>query len=341
MKDSIFHIISYFINNIRKESPKITFWKWILNPVEADEKNASMEKTWNNITVSSKEDLSGSWKEVQRKAGIQRKHEINFLIRKASRIAAIFIFCALIVAGVKGYMDNYKQSIGMLECSVPAGSYKRILLSDGTAVTLNSGSFLIYPKKFMTATREVYLTGEGNFVVHKDKKHPFIVKTPIMAVRALGTVFNVKAYESTGKTTAVLLSGSIEVSDMLDRSKSVILKPSEQLEIDNMSHKFCKSTVNSDAVTGWTRGELNFINVSVKEIMLMVERHYNIKIKADPIFLNSSDLYDIKIRPDETLRRTMKIISETVGGMSVVYEKNNDISLVSSNASVKVKGGEN
>ena len=55
--------------------------------------------------------------------------------------------------------------------TVPYGKKFNLLLSDGTKVTLNSGSSLKYPVQFLEgAQREVFITGEAYLDVAKDLK---------------------------------------------------------------------------------------------------------------------------------------------------------------------------
>ena len=76
---------------------------------------------------------------------------------------------------------------------MPRGEQKQVTLPDGTTAYLNSGTLLVYPQKFTGDLRSVYLIGEANFDVKKDKQHPFIVKTNHLKVKVLGTKFNVHA----------------------------------------------------------------------------------------------------------------------------------------------------
>ena len=89
------------------------------------------------------------------------------------------------------YINDYTDSCKLVEYIVPMGERGELTLPDGTKVQINSESSIIYPKSFRGDTRTVYLSGEANFDVHKDKKHPFIVKTSLLSVRALGTKFNI------------------------------------------------------------------------------------------------------------------------------------------------------
>ena len=68
------------------------------------------------------------------------------------------------------------------------------MLSDGTKIWLNSQSKLIYPTQFSDKERNVRLEGEAFFDVAHKEHLPFVVHSPLLAIKVLGTKFNVKAY---------------------------------------------------------------------------------------------------------------------------------------------------
>ena len=82
---------------------------------------------------------------------------------------------------------------------IPRGGEFHMELADGTQVWLNSESKLTYPARFTGGTREVAMEGEVCFQVAKNEAQPFIVRTGGMAVKVLGTVFNVDAYPDNGR----------------------------------------------------------------------------------------------------------------------------------------------
>lgn len=184
---------------------------------------------------------------------------------------------------------------------------EKLILSDGTIVTLNSGTSFKYPLSFNGKNREVYLNGEAFFEVHKDREHPFIIHTNKMNVRVLGTAFNIKSYDNESRSETSLIHGSIEVT-LNDRlSDRIILKPREKLIIQNnlSEQKQTKYTSNgrqilTTAVKGpiysltnltynpnidsaavetlWLKNKLVFSNDDFESIAADMERWYGIKI---------------------------------------------------------------
>ena len=84
--------------------------------------------------------------------------------------------------------------LSMIQLLVPAGKRSMITFPDGTKIWINSGTQLIYPSRFSSSKREIFVNGEVYLEVTKDANRPFIVKTEALDVKVLGTSFNVKAY---------------------------------------------------------------------------------------------------------------------------------------------------
>lgn len=71
------------------------------------------------------------------------------------------------------------------------GGYERLTLSDGSVLQLNDSSEVRV--QFTDTERRLHLVrGQAHFTVAKNKSRPFIVSTPAVAVRAVGTAFDVR-----------------------------------------------------------------------------------------------------------------------------------------------------
>ncbi|PTX98541.1 FecR domain-containing protein [Opitutus sp. ER46] len=69
--------------------------------------------------------------------------------------------------------------------------YQRVTLADGSVVELNGSSEVVV--QFTAATRHVELRrGEAHFTVARNPARPFLVQAGDIAVRAVGTAFNVR-----------------------------------------------------------------------------------------------------------------------------------------------------
>jgi len=166
---------------------------------------------------------------------------------------------------------------------IPYGNHSLITLSDGTKVWLNAGSRLIYPTSFIDKTREVFLAGEAFFEVTKNDQKPFLVKTPDITVKVLGTQFNVNAYPEDQNVQTVLTEGSVEISlahpGLFDRK--VEIKPG-QLAIMNKTDKNTNVyDVEVEYYTSWKQGYFSFYNIDLNRVVKKLERYFDINIRYE------------------------------------------------------------
>lgn len=159
--------------------------------------------------------------------------------------------------------------------STPKGGKWRIHLPDGTAVWLNAASSIAYPASFKgSKVRGVQLSGEAYFEVAKDKAHPFIVKTDNQEVEVLGTHFNVNSYADETSVKTTLLEGRIRITGA---SQQKILKPGEQAILNGKVLKI--GTADIETAVAWKNDKFVFRGESIKEIMRVLVRWYNIDVE--------------------------------------------------------------
>ncbi|MEL1242419.1 FecR family protein [Flavobacterium flavipallidum] len=163
--------------------------------------------------------------------------------------------------------------------SIPYGKKFKVILSDGTQVTMNSGTVLRYPEQFgKNSNRKVYLTGEAFFEVTKDKKHPFIVNVNDVDIKVLGTKFNVSAYPEDLVVKSALVEGSIQFKEVKNESNAVILVPNQMVTWNKNAKKIAVSHVDTSFYTAWVNGEMVFRDTPFSEIAKIIERNYDVKI---------------------------------------------------------------
>ncbi|NJK96629.1 MAG: FecR domain-containing protein, partial [Bacteroidales bacterium] len=138
------------------------------------------------------------------------KPEVNKtreLLNITFKVAAVFL--AVVVSVFLTYTvlkPQPFQNAGTTyyEIKAPLGAKTEITMPDGSKVLLNAGSKLKYNAGFNINNRELSLDGEAFFNVHKNKNLPFIVKTSYIDIKAVGTAFNVKAYNDEGTIETTL-----------------------------------------------------------------------------------------------------------------------------------------
>lgn len=199
-------------------------------------------------------------------------------------------------------INNNSDSIAM---EVPIASTYSMTLKDGTKVWLNSSSKLKYPQKFDSKFRKVELEGEAFFEVAKNPSKPFIIKAKETEILVLGTSFNVNAYENQVATT--LVEGSLKVTNGVSSS---IIKPGQEA-ISN-KEKIEIDQPNINVRTAWQRGEFFFDGNNLKDIMLQIQRWYNVKIIGLDD-LNYRSTFKGTIDKNQNLSNVLKILNVSTG----------------------------
>lgn len=161
---------------------------------------------------------------------------------------------------------------------VPYGKTFGLTLSDGSKITLNAGSQLKYPVRFIKneKNRTVFLNGEAFFEVAKNAAQPFIVNAQDMNVEVLGTQFNVTSYLKDTKTYTVLVEGTVAAHNKISKNDSKILSPNERVFFEGKQLK--TEFVNVQKYVAWVKGELVFIDDFFTVICNKLERKYNVEI---------------------------------------------------------------
>ena len=100
----------------------------------------------------------------------------------------------------------------LLHIATTNNETKQITLPDESIVWLNENTSLSYPKKFKRSERTVQLSGDAVFEVVSNPEQPFMVQSEALAVKVLGTKFNVKVRKEITPSVHVL-HGKVEVNN--------------------------------------------------------------------------------------------------------------------------------
>ena len=192
-----------------------------------------------------------------------------------ARVASVILLLSM--TGLSVYYYTMSQMIMPdMIVSVEKGQKANVVLPDGSKVWVNSDSRLSYGSRFNQKERVLSLEGEAYFEVTPDKDRPFIVETEELAVRALGTSFNVKSYEEEKDVSTVLMTGKVEVTSDYDR---LVLNPNERIVFNKQTGHMEKSTVeNTGDYINWKYNALTFNGETFENIVHTLERYYNTRI---------------------------------------------------------------
>ena len=170
--------------------------------------------------------------------------------------------------------------------TAPVGDQLSVKLSDGSTVSMNSGTRLAHNRSFGSTNRRVKLKGEAFFdVAHDDA--PFVVETFNGTITVLGTRFNVRAWESDEEpeTVVALEQGSVLLSSRSKEKKPVVLEPGQVSRISGSLAPTPPEIEDIDKRTAWRAGGLYFVDIPVGVAVDEIKRRYDVNVQVEPLEL--------------------------------------------------------
>ncbi len=242
-----------------------------------------------------------------------RRFSFGKVMHAFSRVAAVLFFPLLFLTGWYYFKAPVPpEGLSKAEIVAPRGARIHFTLPDGTQGWLNSESSLFYPLVFRGRTREVTLKGEGYFEVARNERKPFIVKTEQLAVRVLGTSFDLNAYPDDDVTEITLVSGKVEVLKSAGRHPVILteMNPGDQVRV-RKTDLMCQKQVVEDpgCYAAWKDGKLVFRNDPMDLVVKKLGRWYNVQF-----YLQEKRLKDFRYHATfqyESLDEVLKLIKLT------------------------------
>lgn len=196
------------------------------------------------------------------------------------------------------------------------GERVQFTLPDGTRVQLNSGSRLEYPVPFSETSREVHLEGEAYLIVERDEDRPFLVYTPEMITRVLGTSFNIRSYPEDEQVIVAVSSGKVAVSenDMLDSEEGVILEADQWASYNLNTRILSKGSGDISSYVAWHEGVLLYHDKTLGEVAILLERWYGVSIS-----LENEELKDCVIRGEHRNETLVNVLNAITYAFDVEY----------------------
>jgi transmembrane sensor len=196
--------------------------------------------------------------------------------------------------------------------STPYGQIAKSVLPDGTEVTLNAHSSLLYGRHWSEGSdREVWVKGEVFLHVAKKPQHDrFIVHTDHFDVIVTGTSFNVVNREDV--SNVVLKEGHVTVHS--DRGEEVKMEPGDQVQLEGKD--LVKQSVNPEGVIAWTDQKLEFDSATLADVVKTIEQHYGVRVTVEKAALLSYPVNGM-LRNDS--------LNELLKALSALYYKDLNI----------------
>jgi hypothetical protein len=262
-----------------------------------------------------------------------------FKLAAAITAIAVIGLGAILFINQKGLPSLQREQISLFRSSVKktvnnTNGIRRVMMEDGTVITLKPNSSIEYPETFGDDERKILLNGEAFFDVSKDKNRPFIISTSELRVKVLGTSFNVMAYEGAKEISVAVKTGKVSVA----KSKGiitpepdedeVILTPNQEVVYNTAEDMFSKKLVAKPELVLQkpTLFETQYDGAPVVKILSVLEENYGINIHYDEEVLSNCIL--TTSMAEEGLYERIQIICKAIGAE---YEINNASIIIKSN----------
>ncbi|MDX2188937.1 MAG: FecR domain-containing protein [Bacteroidota bacterium] len=249
--------------------------------------------------------------------------KVSVRMKKSGRIIPLFsskgmfsIAASLLLVMVATVMyfilkkNNY-QSIEQQAVVVSSTSSGDVVISkklaDGSSVTINKGSKLIYPDSFKSNERRVKLEGEAFFDITKDPYKPFVIEAgPLASIQVLGTSFNVRELEN-GNVEVKVSTGKVK---LYTSESEIFIIPGEMGVFDKQSNQITKLLNNDPNYEFWRTKTLVFNNTELSKVVEVLSKYYEYEI-----VIGSAKLNELRLTAtfkNESLEQVLELIKESL-----------------------------
>lgn len=259
---------------------------------------------------------------------------------------AVAAVVAVIVTATFLLKNNQADVAPLNQLAAKPGNIRKVTLTDGTVVWLNSGSTLKYSEDFGKKNRRVYLEGEGFFEIAPGKKNiPFIVNTKNYLIRDIGTRFNLKAYPNDSFFETSVVNGEVSIEDKEHKDNAmnrIYIKQKQTLRIWNRRSEQAEAlngfnnapvkSYNEIQITqftsdkeanyiGWKDNLLVFDSNTLRDISKVLERRYDVKINISDTVLHNIK-YSGNFKNVASIDKVLDIIKQNT---PISYSKSGNI----------------
>ena len=202
---------------------------------------------------------------------------------------------------------------------------QEIALPDGSQVWLKENAQLSYVEDFDGDTRQLKLEGAAFFDVAKNPAKPFIIQAGEGTVTVLGTSFSI---DTDNISTEVLVKTGKVAFKATNETDPVLLTKNMKAEFQTGTNASIVNTKVSLNELAWQSGVLQYRGESLKQILVDVEKAYDISIE-----LTNKDLANCTFT--DILELEGKTVAQALAGLLTQTELN----LVENNGVYRLLGG--
>ncbi len=333
------NLIYHFLKEDCSEEELAQLHEWLVSDLDEETINNLLKSLWKKtqdgnihaieetqiITrireeISAKDGFSQS-KPTKRRVIVRNKRNNSWVIITA--ILAFVITAGYFITSFRQDNNQVAPLSEQIEKNTPRGHRSSLTLRDGSKITLNSETKIIYNETFGIDNRRVHLDGEAFFQVAHNEDLPFIVISKNLVTRALGTSFNVRDYGDEDSASIALSTGKVKVkrSQKPNNKSKIFLKPNEQVILNKASQKWSKTTFENEKVLSWKDDNLNFKDMNLDGIIKSLERWYDVDIKVKGQGIEKLMYEGTGTFQRQSLENILQALGYTMGFESTIKEK--------------------
>jgi ferric-dicitrate binding protein FerR (iron transport regulator) len=196
--------------------------------------------------------------------------------------AALIVLLAFVVQRPDhGISEQYTTAVG---------ERRVVTLNDGSRITLAPQTTLrVTERRGWQPGRSIALNGRALFDVATVSRSPFVVTTGAVETRVLGTTFSIQYDAPATSVVVAVRSGKVAVGRT--GRKSITVAAGEVVHLQD-STVFVSRGETPAQYTEWARGELQFDNTPLPEVLTTLSRWYG---------------YDFRIADSSLVHRTVTV----------------------------------
>lgn len=220
----------------------------------------------------------------------QKTRNIGFSWQIAASIAVLLGLGAAYLFFNPTLLSQQKKEteLSYEKIQTPKGQKLQVTLPDGTQVWMNAESTLRFPRQFSQSQRAISFSGEGYFKVAKNPNKPFVITSNHTKIQVLGTRFNLRDYPGEPSSAVVVEEGKVRFSGLTSAAHLILTANQKGTYSADINPALVAEAVyNTNKYIDWTENKLVLDNLTLTEIVPILERWYGIKLTINYAKLNN------------------------------------------------------
>ena len=228
------------------------------------------------------------------------------------RLLAAAAVALMLVAGGVFYGWQQRAAWFPAEHIVSSTDTRRVQLSDGSIVILNTDTRLVYDDDFgKNGKRELTLVGEAFFDVHHDPTRPFIIHSLGTITQVLGTAFSINAYPQNRNVRVTVTRGLVQVGDEQGKIYGRIY-PDQQIVVARPLVHYDIHNTDADLAMLWKDEQFEFNDVSLEDAVARISARFDVRIVIETATLKRCRVQAAFLNEGLTWQRVLDDLGKTL-----------------------------